>query len=59
MDKIKQYTVYYCYGGRFRGDNKFDTIVEAKDKEEAEKVFKEKYHSEIIFNIIEVESKLK
>lgn len=47
------FIIRYAYGGRYTGDNVDTREIEAKDKDEALRIFKEKYRYEVIYSIKE------
>lgn len=50
---MNRYTFYYCYGGPFKGAQKYTQTIEAKDQNEAVRIFCDKYRYEEIYSITE------
>jgi len=52
--ELSEFDVYFCYGGRYRGESKHHQIIKAYDKEKAEEIFENSYRFEDIYSIIEI-----
>ncbi len=48
---LKLYEVYYCYGGRYKGENKMKRKISAPNEDEAIELFKKNWHYEEIYSI--------
>lgn len=54
---MKKFQIHYCYGGRYKGDNKNTRIIEADNEEQALISFKKQFRYEEIYWVKEYSPK--
>lgn len=53
---MKTFEFYYCYGGMYRGADRYRRTIEAETEDEAKKEFNRLYYYEDIYTIREMTS---